>query len=256
MQLPQRFLRQFFFITLLLFCLMLAYNIRGDFMQMIAISCGHQADNCLIRRYYVDMVRDFGAYPVILAPGAPLGLPAAIDGLILSGGGDVAADFCGLPADRLRQTDCERDRFELAAVWAALTRGLPILGICRGMQVLNLALGGSLVADLPDHNHWQQWEPERVWHQVEFTDSGWRQFLGVGTLDVNSLHHQAVDRVAPGLRVFARAADGVVEGIWDRDKNIVGVQWHPERLYERHLLQYAWLERWFDASRKKNADSE
>jgi len=218
-------------------------------MQMIAISCGLDDEDYCLRRYYVDMVRDMGAYPVILPGGAPPALPPGVDALILSGGGDVAAEFCGLEPAFLRSVDVERDRFELAIVLAAVSAGLPILGICRGMQVLNLALGGSILADIPQGGHEQPYPAAVAYHEVDILQPEWQRLVGE-RMAVNSFHHQAIDSLAPGFSLVGRAADGVPEAMSDAEGRMIGVQWHPERRYIKNAAERKWLDKWFALSRK------
>jgi putative glutamine amidotransferase len=187
---------------------------------------------------YVDAVRAAGGIPVVLPPveGDVPEIFAALDGLILSGGGDIDAAEYGQAAHvHNYDVNPERDRFELALARAGLAQGdLPMLCICRGMQVLNVVAGGDLVQHIPDrfgeqllHRH-----PERkpIPHAVEM-DVGC-VLSGVAScreLTVQSWHHQAVDRVGHGLRAVAWAPDGVVEAVESTTHEfVVGVQWHPE----------------------------
>lgn len=153
---------------------------------------------------------------------------ARFDGVLLPGGGDVDPRRYGGPVVPTDQPPVEhQDTFEIAVARHVVAAGPPTLAICRGLQVLNVALGGSLVADLPagavDHRcsvHEVRVEPGSHLHRV----------LGGTRVDVSSYHHQGVDVLAPGLRVVARAADGVVEGVEHVDADLVAVQWHPEDL--------------------------
>jgi putative glutamine amidotransferase len=195
---------------------------------------------------YVEGVVGAGGVPVVFPPvgGAreAEALLDGIDGLLLSGGSDLHPSYYGEePVPELGPTLPERDAFEMSLVEQALRRGLPILGICRGMQVLNVALGGTLFQDLPsqmDHlvllGHRQEtpkWEPT---HEV-VVDGG-SQVAGImqtGELKVNSYHHQAVKDLASGLVAVAHASDGVVEAVEWGDLSqrwLVGVQWHAEAM--------------------------
>ncbi|HEX7127854.1 MAG TPA: gamma-glutamyl-gamma-aminobutyrate hydrolase family protein [Thermodesulfobacteriota bacterium] len=167
---------------------------------------------------------------------------ARLDGLILTGGRDVDPRHYGEPPHaRLGAIDPARDALELAAVAAARARRLPILGICRGIQVLAVAFGGSLVQDLGSEvagaiRHEQRLDKRRPSHEVS-VEPGSRlaAILGrSGALRVNSYHHQAVRRVPDGFRVSATAPDGVIEAMEAVDPRygfVVGVQWHPEGLW-------------------------
>lgn len=187
---------------------------------------------------YVDGVRLAGGLPVLLPPGDPHPdeILASLDGLVLCGGGDIdPALFGGTRGHDAQYATCsERDGFELALVREALARRTPMLAICRGLQVLNVALGGDLHVHLPDvvgervvHRLAQD---RHTLHPVELepgcTLAG---ILGAARLEVASWHHQAIDRLGEGLRVVARAEDGTVEAVELPGRpEVLAVQWHPE----------------------------
>jgi putative glutamine amidotransferase len=172
---------------------------------------------------------------------------AGIGGLLLTGGGDVEpARYGATPHEKLEEVDPARDEFEIALVAAARSRDLPIFAICRGVQVLNVAAGGTLVQDIPSEvtgalNHSlvvPPHPPYELAHEVWVEkDSILAKLLGerlVGsdTCDVNSRHHQAVKTIASGYRVSATAPDGVIEAIEDPAARFcLGVQWHPENFW-------------------------
>jgi putative glutamine amidotransferase len=172
---------------------------------------------------------------------------AGIGGLLLTGGGDVdPARYGATPHEKLDEVDPARDEFEIALIAAARSRDLPIFAICRGVQVLNVAAGGTLVQDIPSEvtgalNHSlvvPPHPPYELAHEVWVEkDSLLAKLLGerlVGsdTCDVNSRHHQAVKTIAPGYRVSATAPDGVIEAIEDPAAGFcLGVQWHPENFW-------------------------
>jgi putative glutamine amidotransferase len=187
---------------------------------------------------YVDVVRTAGGVPMILPPvecEAPEGLDA-VAGLILPGGGDVdPAHYGGGHHEALYGISEERDRFELALARAALERrDLPILCVCRGMQLLNVALGGDLVLHLPDvygdrvAHRAPALKPTQ--HHVRIDpDSRLARILGQTECTVQSIHHQAVGRLGNGLRAVAWAEDGVIEAVESDDHPfVIAVQWHPE----------------------------
>jgi putative glutamine amidotransferase len=191
---------------------------------------------------YVDAVRDAGLVPLILPPRDPGELDALIGlvhGVVLTGGEDVdPAEYEAQTSSKTFTPHRPRDRFELSLVRLAHSRRLPTLAICRGIQVVNVALGGTLVQDIPsecpsDINHELSDAREMRVHPVTI-DRGSRLAAAVGAtnISVNSSHHQALARVAEGLRVTARAPDGIVEGAeWEGDDWwMLGVQWHPEEL--------------------------
>jgi len=173
-----------------------------------------------------------------------------LDGILLTGGPDVRPSLYGATETHPTvEIDDERDGFELPLAKAALARGLPLLAICRGVQVLNVAAGGTLIQDLPSErpgslNHSVTTPKTAITHDVAVV-AGSRlaevvaaQLKGDGRLDVNSRHHQAIDVVAPGFVVSASAADGTIEAIEAIEAIesphagfCVGVQWHPENFW-------------------------
>jgi putative glutamine amidotransferase len=166
-----------------------------------------------------------------------------IDGLMLTGGGDVAPSRYGEAAhESVEEAEPGRDEFEIALTLAARARNLPILAICRGVQVLNVACGGTLVQDIPSQIAGAlahslpvpQHQPYELAHEVWVDKDSllaklMRDRLVDEALEVNSRHHQAVKAVAPGFTATATAPDGVVEAIEDPAARFcLGVQWHPE----------------------------
>jgi len=197
-----------------------------------------------LRFAYVDAVRAAGGIPVLLPPGEPQigALLNRLDALIFSGGGDLDASYYAQNRHpTMYLVDPERDQFELALARQVLTTALPVLGICRGAQVLAVASGGDLVRHIPDRYG------ERIAHLDRDADplsihipvshhhvsvqptSRLAQVLGVAELDVPSMHHQAIDHAPPGWRVVAHAPDGVAEAM-EREGAAwhMAVQWHPE----------------------------
>jgi len=197
----------------------------------------------VLRDDYVRSVEQAGAVPLVVAPCAPEHAPLLLDrldGLLLSGGVDVDPDlFDEEPHPKLRRVDRERDDLELALTREALRRDLPILAICRGIQVLNVATGGTLIQDIPsaiaggERHDCPEPRSRRV-HEIE-TEPGTQlhDILGEETVSVNSFHHQAVGRLGDGLVASARCPeDGVIEGLeGPGGPFVVGVQWHPETFW-------------------------
>ena len=170
-----------------------------------------------------------GAEPVDLVPGTKV-LPA-VDGLLLPGGWDVDPSFYGEGRDdKLQETDIELDKTELSLFRQAREREIPVLGICRGQQVINVAMGGSLVQHLEGHEV-RSLGRSHLAHTIEVDPSSeLGQAAGEHKVRVNSLHHQAIKRLGKGLQQTARGEDGTVEGVESDDGLIVAVQCHPEEL--------------------------
>lgn len=200
---------------------------------------------------YVEAVRAAGAIPVIVPPGEPdpARLLDSLDGLVLSGGGDVSPErYNGERHQTIYGVSDERDAFEIALVEAALERDdYPLFCICRGLQVLNVALGGDLHPHLPDlgAGSVDHRLPERLHthHRASVApESRLAAMLGSTDVRVCSWHHQAIRNLAPGLRAVAWAEDGIIEAIEHEARvRCVAVQWHPEMQLEdpaqRRLLR-------------------
>ena len=188
---------------------------------------------------FVRAIHAAGGRAVVIAPlpGEDAGpLLDGFDGVCLSGGPDLDPETYGAHERHaeLGPTEPSLDAFEIALARAALARDMPVLGICRGAQALNVACGGTLHQHLPGH---RQSEPGcQATHEVEVLPrTRLAGLIGAGAHAVNSFHHQAVDRVGRGLRVAARAADGTVEAIEGRGL-LIGVQWHAETLADGRLF--------------------
>jgi putative glutamine amidotransferase len=196
-----------------------------------------------MRADYARSVERAGAVPVVLPTLAPTHAEALlerVDGLLLSGGVDVDPSLYGRPRHpKLGRVDRERDLFELALTRLALQRDLPILAICRGQQLLNVATGGTLIQDIPSElsgavTHDAPGRRTERSHAVEVSaGSRLAEILGAGPLSVNSFHHQAIDDLGAGLVVTGRSpADGVIEAVEVKDRSfVVAVQWHPESFW-------------------------
>lgn len=213
---------------------------------------------------YPDAAQRAGAVPVVIPP---LRGPDEIEpllhrlgGLLLSGGPDVhPAAYGHAPHPALGPTEPDLDAFELELLRRADAIGMPILALCRGAQVLNVARGGTLVQDLPDAvgtavGHRQSEPGTQVTHPVAIA-AGTRleAIMGAGEHEVNSFHHQAADELGRGLRAAAWSPDGVVEAIEAVDREfVVGVQWHAESLVDR-ADNCALFEAWVDAAARFEA---
>jgi len=206
---------------------------------------------------YVRALARSGAIPVVLPPLALELVPALLaplSGVCLSGGPDIdPAAYGEQPHPDLGPVEPDLDAFELAVARHADAAGLPILGICRGAQTINVARGGSLIQHLDDHR--QTTPGWKVMHAVS-VEPGSRlaQALGADAIAVNSFHHQAVQRLGEGLRAVAWATDGTVEGIEGADgRFVLGVQWHAETLDEVELSQARLFGALADAARESSA---
>lgn len=191
---------------------------------------------------YTDALAEVGLVPVVIPPLAATAAASILDrvaGLLVTGGEDVAPGRYGEEAHPTVEAHEDRDESEIALILEAKRRHLPTLAICRGIQVVNVALGGTLVQDIPSQlAHAIAHDPDesraaRV-HDVQ-VDAGSRlaRALGTARLMTNSFHHQALARVPDGLCITARAVDdGIIEGAESSDPSwwMLGVQWHPEEL--------------------------
>jgi len=190
-------------------------------------------------RYYVESVERAGGVPVILPVTDPDNIEAmlgGVHGIVMTGGGDVQPSLYGaVPEPETHNVDPRRDEFDMTLLREALARDIPVLAICRGMQVANVALGGTLVQHVPTvtgQHHDQNKRGHEAVHKVKIEpDSHLAEALGETELDVNSIHHQAVLDAAPGARAVAWADDGTVEAFEiEGNRHLVAVQWHPELL--------------------------
>jgi len=212
---------------------------------------------------YVQAVVRAGGLPILLPLVAKKDLVAqmleGIDGLLLSGGYDVDPVYYGQEPDvKLGRIDVDKDRFENLMIPLALKKGVPILGICRGIQALNVFAGGTLLQDVslapdPVLKHGQRTDRCSLSHEIEVTPgTRLRQIFRRRRLRTNSYHHQVVDRVAPGFVVSARSRDGLVEAIEKQgDAFVLGFQPHPERLDEEFPVYRKLFRAFVDAAAKK-----
>lgn len=204
---------------------------------------------------YVHAVIRAGGIPVLLPIATPLEdcekMAALLDGLLVPGGVDMAPQYFGeQPPKEVTCVDRVLDEFELELIRQVSALGKPMLAICRGCQVVNVAFGGTLYQDIPTqcpqaHGHYQNTaDRSEGYHTVNiYPGTVLADALGEGELLTNSYHHQAVREPAPGFRVNARTGDGVIEGIENGDGSILGVQWHPECMEERYP-RFRGLFRW------------
>ena len=221
-----------------------------SFHPIVAVSAAIRSESDVsstrLRNTYLVALENARLIPIVAAPLRDTSdaepLIERVDGLVLTGGADVNPALFGRdPHPMLGPVSDIRDQWEIALIRAAQRRGIPLLAICRGAQVLNVALGGTLLQDLPsqhpsDINHDPDHPRNSRTHPVELPgESRLARAIGETHLTVNSVHHQAIERVADELRVVAMAPDGVIEGVESSADSAwwcVGVQWHPEDLVE------------------------
>lgn len=208
-----------------------------------SITVDKSPERAYVNASYLRAVEAAGGIPVLLPPHLSergrRALWERVDGVLLTGGGDIdPARFNEPEYPALIDVSPLRDALEMEIVERALDDGVPLLAICRGLQVLNVALGGTLYQDLPTDkpgavSHSQQEPRDHATHAVKVMSEGTRlaSIVGMTELEVNSFHHQAIKRLADGLREVAWAPDGVIEAVeMEGDGFVVAVQWHPEDL--------------------------
>lgn len=187
-----------------------------------------------------------GGLPVLLTWDAPVAeMVNRLDGVVLTGGADIDPSSYGAQrSSGLGPTEAARDAFELAVLDAAVPQGRPVLGICRGLHLLNVAFGGTLrqhveLGDGDGHPRFEDPRHERC-HAVAFEPGSLARSIYGDTRAVNSLHHQVIERTGTALRVSGRSPDGTVEAVEDPERHLLGVQWHPEALVPADPA-FAWL---------------
>ena len=210
---------------------------------------------------HIRCILDAGGLPVMLpvaagAENAPHYVDM-LDGLLIPGGEDVTPFLYGQePVPQVKLIRRDKDDFEMALIRAAVAQHKPVFGICRGQQLINVTLGGTLVQDVPTQggsisHHQDGAIPDELLHSVEIEkDSHLYKLFGKTRLEVNTYHHQAVKEAAPDLRVVATAPDGIVEAIESKDGYVFGVQWHPECLCKKYPEFLALFRRLVELSRK------
>lgn len=206
---------------------------------------------------YANGVLAAGGQPAILPSTAeiPGDILQRFDGLLLTGGGDVDPRLYGEePIDSVYDVSEIRDDFETELYRDAVLRGLPILATCRGMQLVNVIHGGTLVQEVhPERGHWQTGPCYEPWHEVQLEPgSELARVAGGEKMAVNSYHHQGIGRLGAGLRIVGRDGE-VIEAIESAESNLIGVQWHPEHMFEFHPAQMALFE---DLVKKASAYAE
>jgi putative glutamine amidotransferase len=206
---------------------------------------------CAVGQAYINAIQKAGGLPLVIpigtAPPDIRTLTARLDGLLLTGGGDIEPHhFGGENHPKISGIVPERDRLEFTLLNLALEMDLPLLAICRGIQVLNVGLGGTLYTHIQDqlpnavkHDWYPDYPRDRIAHTVSVSpDSKLGRIFGESEVPVNSLHHQGIEKLGHGLRSVASAPDGLVEAVEVIGAGFaMGVQWHPECLPDSLPMQ-------------------
>ena len=222
---------------------------EAQHQPIIGISANYEGVDATLRDRYYKQVIAAGGTPVIIPPVADtdviINTLQHLDGLILSGGGDHNPLWMGEePSPRLHNINRERDLAEFLLVRLAYNRQIPMLGICRGIQTLAIALGGKVEQDIHQEvKHSQDADREEPTHSVQIVkDSTLFNIYKQEKIFVNSFHHQAVSVPGKKLRTIAKSSDGIIEAVESSEyKSILGVQWHPEWLEDEGLKIFQWL---------------
>lgn len=207
---------------------------------------------------YCEALVACGAKPLVFPWAAPAALAEQVasrcDGFVFTGGHDIDPKMYGEEPSPLGDYCPERDRLEEFVLMGALARNVPVLGICRGMQLLNVILGGTLYQDIfverPGSIHHPVWTSfENPAHEVKIVGgTPLARLLGDGRIGVNSRHHQGIRKLASDVRPMAYATDGLVEAIWHPSMRFLwGVQWHPESMYKVNPEQLRLFQAFVDA---------
>lgn len=227
---------------------------------VIGITANYSDIDATVRDRYYKQIINAGGVPVIIPPIADTAIIAdtleKVDGILLTGGGDYNPLWCGEePSPKLHNINRERDAAELILTRLAYNKQIPMLGICRGIQTLAMALGGHVAQDISSQatiKHSQDADREEATHSVVIEEGSMLQGIYFpnantqhptpNTLPVNSFHHQAVDNPGSLFRATAHSKDGIIEAIESTEyKNVMGVQWHPEWLGKDGLPLFKWL---------------
>jgi putative glutamine amidotransferase len=215
---------------------------------------------------YTDAIIANGALPIVIPHVAEANadilyaLMDKCDGFLFTGGNDIDPALYGIKKwDTCGETTVKRDAFELLAFKYAMSSGKPILGICRCCQLINVALGGTLVQDIPTAHksairHTSDSVENPTYHEIDIPDNSPLLKLSVvPRVKINSFHHQCVDKLGEGLKILAvSSVDGIPEGVYlDSDRYLIGVQWHPERNYKESEFDAAIFKDFIEVSKNR-----
>ncbi len=197
----------------------------------------HKENRFFINSAYVDKIIQAKGLPVLLAytENNLLQVLKSVEGVVLAGGGDPDPIYFGAePIPRCGQINPNRDKFEVELAKRCLSENIPLLGICRGAQIMNIAAGGDIYQDIASSMKIQHQQQAPRWHPTHMIDiapeSMLHRIFNVAELRVNSFHHQSINKVAPEFRISGMARDGIIEAIERKQGFAIGVQWHPEEL--------------------------
>lgn len=231
---------------------------------IVGITCSIDQEALKLNTSYYQALEKAGALPIlipILQRSEDLfQLADNLDGVLFSGGVDIDPRYYDEePRPGLGQITPERDELEITLCKAFFERKKPIFGICRGIQLINVSLGGTLHQDIRTElkdvlKHYQEAPAYAPTHVVFVErDSLLFSIVKMEKFLVNSFHHQAIKKVAPTLKVVARSSDGIIEAVEsiDRDRFVLGVQWHPERMFEKYLEHFRLFERFVEECSKR-----
>ena len=186
---------------------------------------------------YIHAIEEHDGIPRILYPGVPDSEYDNINGLLLTGGPDIDPSYFGETEHETTEVESDRDKLELSLFERAIEEDIPVFGICRGIQVMSVAMGGSLYQDIPSHftdhlTHKIMENTDDSWHKIKVQQGSLlNQITCENAVIVNSRHHQALKVIGEGFVVTAQSEDGIIEAIEDKSKKFVlGVQYHPERM--------------------------
>ncbi len=196
---------------------------------IIGITADIEGNRLKLNRNYAEAIENAGACPVLLAPSRNAAdIALRIDGILVSGGSDLHPSYYNEDINyEIKIVERDRSDFEFAIIHEIIKSKKPVLGICYGMQLINVAFGGSLYQDI------KQQVPAAIghregWHTIKVSDN---KFIDRGKFKVNSSHHQAVKVIGQRLNAIAFSADGIVEAVCSEDYPfLLGAQWHPERM--------------------------